>query len=154
MKKLTNLQMTILSERVTDILQEKFEESKKLLEQSSEYVDFENGFTDSYVETLRKLDAEYKATKEAERLAKEAKGAILENVRHLRSDICQIKDPNWKTVLPEDELERYLDIKKEAKFGTVVFDREKILRKVQADILLSDVDNPEDLVNTLVEKLK
>lgn len=161
MARLTNRQMDVLAERVTDLLEEANREANKSIIVSPEYVNFETEYSkdpmakdaDGLVLSLRQDAA--------------AIAAIKKDIAELESKSMSIKQAaaakgkelgyysTWTSYAdPEEVLKKYLKAKKEEKFPNVAFDREKTLRRVQADILLSDVDNPEALVKSLVEKLK
>lgn len=145
MKKLTNKQMEVLSERVTDLLQENHEKEIQTVTNSEEFRNFETEYSDKVVEKLNRIQSTLEAIKkEKQALAQEVDTIARDN------DIWH----RWQSNDPEILRSKYIDKKKEEKFGNTHFDREKILRKVQADILLSDIENPEELVASLVDKLK
>jgi len=49
-------------------------------------------------------------------------------------------------------IQKYIAKQKEEKFASQIFDREKMLRRVQTDMLLSDTGNTEELIRSLVAK--
>lgn len=152
-KRLTNLQMTVLSERVTDLLEEAAQAKNQSILESDEYRHFTKTYTDPYVEALKPLAERYNsAEKKIEQLRAE-KDMIEAQAKKLKSEHLKVDEPHWRTVYPNSELEKYLQNKKEEKFSEILFDRAKTLRRVQADILLSDVENPDELVKSLVSKL-
>lgn len=137
--------MEVLSERVTDLLQENHEKEIQTVTNSEEFRNFETEYSDKVVEKLNRIQSTLEAIKkEKQALAQEVDTIARDN------DIWH----RWQSNDPEILRSKYIDKKKEEKFGNTHFDREKILRKVQADILLSDIENPEELVASLVDKLK
>ncbi len=148
MAKLTNKMMEVLSERAVDILEEKHKASQKNIIDSEEYANFVNNYDLSSDETAQKINefskkcAEFEALgealkEEAKKLAKELD--IHVNTYHIEAD------SNKKL------LKTYLKNERDKKYQTKYFNREKMLRQIQADILLSEVGNPEQLVNQVVK---
>lgn len=150
MARLTNRQMEVLSERVTDLLQEAHENQFGVIEKTPEYINFEKTYTDENLELLRPL--------------KERAELIAEMESKLEFDVTKFLDSHTDTFYSsawgsaaskvEKAWKGYLQKAKDATFEIKRFDRDKTLRRVQADILLSDVSNPDELVKSLVEKLK
>lgn len=153
-RRLTNMQMTVLSERVTDLLEEAHKKQYKGVKESAAYQNFEKEYQDTTAENLAQLNREY--------IAKQTEIAKLEQEKEnlkVASTSAAVSAgylKNWsnQTVNPTEALEWYLRKKKNEVYPDVYFNRDKTLRRVQADILLSDVDNPEELVRSLVEKMK
>lgn len=153
MRRLSNAQMNILAERVTDLLEEAGKESRAQILESDEYRNFEKTYSDETLKDLKILAEQEKKFIDQ----KEAAEQELERVRRATKDCLtqagkQVE--TYRTYYPGREVTNYLENKKNEKFSASMFNRDKILRKVQADILLSDVDNPEELVRSLVDKLK
>lgn len=153
-RKLTNLQMNILAERVTDLLEEANRQKVIELSKSKEYTDFEANYTDETVKNLKDLSIEYaKINKDIETLNRQ-KEYIHDTIRTCYYNRTGSEFARWAVRPPETELKEYLADKKAEVYPDVSFNRDKTLRKIQADILLSDVDNPEELVGALVNKFK
>ena len=147
MAKLTNRQLDVLAARVVDLLEEAHKVDADKVKESDEYKNFEQYYTDEYTPILSEISENAAYVKK-----------ILEP---LKIQLYQIKerlpDLYFNIYAPQENtnlLEQYLNRKKREKFQASYFDREKTLRRVEADIILSDVANPEELVNSLVEKLK
>lgn len=153
-RKLTNLQMNILAERVTDLLEEANRQKVIELSKSKEYTDFEVTYVDDVVKELRGLDMTYANLKREIEALEARKESIKEKVREYFKKRTGNELARWNSRTPIEELKDYLADKKAEVYPDSSFNRDKTLRKVQADILLSDVDNPEELVTALVNKFK
>jgi len=142
--------MDILAERVVDLIEESGKEERNRVLKSKEYIEWENDFKDANLDLIKvslnkitdidneidKLNSKRRDHQECiKRIADEAK--LSYNYYDLR------EVPN-----------KYIKKKKQEAFNVSMFNRDKMLRKVKADILLSDVDNPDELVKSLVNKLK
>lgn len=150
MRKLTNAQMDILAERVVDLIEEAGKLERDKIIKSKEYIEWENNFKDPNLDFIKaNLDkiAEYnKQINKLTGLNRDAKDAI--------TRIADEAKLNYNYYNLEEVPSRFIAKKKAEAFGSTIFERDKMLRKVKADILLSDVDNPDELVKSLVEKLK
>lgn len=148
MARLTNRQMDVLAERVTDVLEQEHTKNTEKLRNSEEYTKFTETYKDDIVNALTDL---LEKAKEAERL----KDVLEEETNKIRDKVGNFYYNSYR---PEsslkDGINSYLEKKRKEKYPEAEFNRDKVLRRVQADILLSDVTNPEELVNSLVEKLK
>lgn len=141
--------MIVLSERVTDLLEETHKAANRELVASEEYRNFEKTYSDDVV---TRLQAYYKEYLELE-TRKEQLEYQLNNFGQLYDiPLGGIRYGGASSI--RRQMDYYIERKKEEAFPTARFDRDKTLRRVQADILLSDVDNPDELVKSLVEKLK
>ena len=154
MARLTNRQMEVLSERVTDLLEEQHKIDNKAIKESAEYINFEITYADENIDKLKSILNAYNLAKsKSEEYDEEAK-------RHKKSatkigvELRIAEENSYYIPEPKLLLEKALKTKKEQKYAGTTFNRDKTLRRVQADILLSDVQNPEELVRSLVEKLK
>jgi len=151
-KRLTNAQMDILAERVTDLLEEANNEKQRQLKDNPKYK--------NYLAYIANSDTIYK---EGSRLRHEAEELDTQQqllAKRLEVYAEKYKDevgstPYWGSTKDKIQklLDGYVDRKREEEFPVSVFNRDKILRKVKADILLSDVDNNDELVKTLVAKM-
>lgn len=148
MARLTNRQLDALAGRVTDLLEEAHNEQVKHVVESKEYKTFLDTYTDHNITTLRQLHDEF---------------SDLENEREKLITKIHVSTNNIlgyginatygkQRIL--DGIQRYKEDRKREKYPNTTFERDKILRKVEADILLSDITNPEELIKSLVEKLK
>lgn len=145
-RKLTNAQMNILAERVTDLLEEANEAKMKSTKESAEYVNFDTEYSDEIADVLRKnkIDCDLK---------KAQKKQIEEDLERIDAESQALVPNTYRYADTGRVLSDYLTRQKDIKYPGMNFNRDKILRKVQADILLSDIDNPEQLVQELVTKL-
>ena len=146
-QKLTNRQMDVLAGRVTDLLQEAHKAKYEQIKNSEEY----KNYSDAVVKEVQDLHKEIiKIEEEKEKLAK-----VISDLRTKQENLLY---PEGRKIYyyfdVHKELANYIEMKKEEKYPELAFNRNKILRKVQADILLSEISNPEQLVSSLVEKLK
>ena len=148
MARLTNRQLDALAGRVTDLLEEAHNEQVKHVVESKEYKTFLDTYTDNNIATLKQLHDEF---------------SDLENEREKLITKIHVSTNNIlgyginatygkQRIL--DGIQRYKEDRKKEKYPNTTFERDKILRKVEADILLSDITNPEELIKSLVEKLK
>lgn len=156
MRKLTNRQMDVLSERVTDLLEAAHVEKHKALVNSDEYKNFSVNYKDEIVERLEVLGQQiYDIEDKIVELDKQ-KQAIKQEVAKIHQAIHNLSTPvqTWNVPSINDIKRNYVSNMKSKRFAEIEFDRDKVLRRVQADILLSDVENPEELVRELVNKLK
>lgn len=154
MARLTNRQMEVLAARVTDLLQEAHDEQVKEVVESKEYLKFEETFEDEHATKLRNLAKNFKIADKAMDDARDSMNMIRAEAKTIQEKIVGYTLPTWSSTDPETALKSYLETKKNETFKGTKFDRDKTLRRVEADILLSDVANPEELVKSLVEKLK
>lgn len=154
MARLTNRQMEVLAERVTDLLEEQHKIENAALKASTEYIDFDRIYTDNDVEKLKEYTNAYRLAKDAAAEMEETATKYRKLAAKVGTDLKIIDESNYYFPEPKVVLEKLLREKKDAKYKGAQFNRDKTLRRVQADILLSDVQNPEELVRSLVEKLK
>lgn len=154
MARLTNRQMEVLAARVTDLLQEAHDEQVKEVVESPEYINFEKTYSDDIVDHLRPIIKEMGKVEEEISTLRNKLGLLREEGNQIEEKILGYTLPGWRSSNPENTLSNYLAKQKNEVFKGTKFDREKTLRRVEADILLSDVANPEELVKSLVEKLK
>lgn len=149
MAKLTNRQLDVLAARVVDLLEEQHKIEADKIRESEEYKNFDKVYTDEYTEELAKIesDVQYFAL---------LKRQVTDRIQKLRDkDVECLPSFNTWTLEQNTELvSNYLTNKKRKVFETSYFNREKTLRRVEADIILGDVSNPEELIKSLVEKLK
>lgn len=145
MKRLTNRQMEILSEAVVNALQEKHEEATKALREGDEYKNFEKSYTDDFIVKSKKY---------------------LEHIKDLTDELDKAQEAYAqfaRTAFPtgylntrpsgiETLINAYLEKRKRELYPQALFNREKMLTTIQADILLSDVGDPKELVASLVDK--
>lgn len=153
MARLTNRQLDALAARVTDLLQEAHDEQVKEVVESSKYINFENTYADEYVDKLRPLVKEITEAEQKVIILRNRINFIREEGKSIEEKILGYTLPTWNTPEPKNTLNNYLQNRKNELFKGTKFDRDKTLRRVEADILLSDVANPEELVKSLVAKL-
>jgi len=157
MAKLTNAQMDILGERATDILQEKHKEKYDAVLNSSEFKEFEDTYYDDVIQELVRLSGHINDIKAKEKDLEALQESYKQMTRNL-STALNIKNISSyyyepREIAEPDKLkEKYLELKKKEKFSYADFDYAKTLRKVKADILLSSIGDPAQLVNELVTK--
>ena len=151
MARLTNRQMEVLAERVVDILEEQHKANNAAAQTSQEYIEFESTFSDPLVEKFKE-DAKIVAhsTQLVEEYNRQIRGIETETYEMLPQD-ARVSNYWSKRISPEEALASYLRYKKEEKFGKS-FDRDKILRRVSADILLAEAGSADELVKNIVEK--
>lgn len=135
--------MDILAERVTDLLEETHREHNKTLKASPEYVDFDSTLSN---------DPVYIQLKEFEEKFRKFEDLKLDLEQFATHQGLSFN--KWESKPATALRESYAQKKKREKFPHANFERDKTLRRVQSDILLSDVTNPEELIQSLVEKLK
>lgn len=153
MARLTNRQMDVLAERVTDLLEEAHKANTEGVINSDAYKNFETTYSDSTAIDLRKKVAELKELEPKLENLQAQQSRIRREANTIGRELHMVG--MWENYTdPSSLLERYLEKKKGEVFPDAAFNREKTLRRVSADILLSDVENPEQLVKSLVEKLK
>lgn len=149
--------MDVLSERVTDLLEEAYKASSNNVTTTPEYINFDSTFEDDITKKLRTKAAQYTEAQAKVEYNQNLTANLRKDAAEIAKQVGQIpKDASsgWYSLYPNDVLRRYIQEQKEKQFPNAEFNREKTLRRVQADILLSDVENPEQLVKSLVEKLK
>lgn len=148
MARLTNRQLDALAGRVTDLLEEAHNEQVKHVVESKEYKTFLDTYTDYNIATLKQLHDEFSdLDNEREKLI---------NKIHVSTNniLGYGINASYGKQRILDGIQRYKEDRKREKYPNTTFERDKILRKVEADILLSDITNPEELIKSLVEKLK
>lgn len=156
MAKLTNRQMDVLAERVTDLLEEANIAKRKEIEQTKEYLEYEarlmNKPDSLYNQLIRKVVEIQEVETKLEVLKEQTKAFIEQHKEEFGTPYFT----SWRNASEslKDIAKNYLVKSKEKAYPETGFDRDKTLRKVQADILLSDVANPDELVRSIVEKLK
>ena len=144
MAKLTNRQLDVLAARVVDLLEEQHKIESDKIKETDEYKRFKMQYTDDTTELLTSIQVK------ARRL-KSLKEEIDTEIKKLSSDVYVNR---WAPENNTEVLEDYLEKRRNEAFPTARFDRDKTLRRVEADIILSDVSNPEELIKSLVTKLK
>lgn len=156
MAKLTNRQMEVLAERVTDLLEEANNAKRKEIEQTPEYLEYEIKLMSEPFSLYNLLMKKTMDLQETERKLDLLKEQAKEFVEIHREELSMPYFTSWRNAseVLTDVAKNYLKNSKEKEFPVTSFNREKTLRKVQADILLSDVANPDELVKSIVEKLK
>lgn len=152
MAKLTNRQMDILAERVTDLLQDRSLAKNIDILNTPEYKNFDETFTDDLLAMILVFDRELKNLEEIkDRTVKQIEGIRANMINLMKKKGFEF--PTWKSGLNPDEAKSlYLAHMKKKHYEEIEFDYAKTLRKVTADILLADTGNAEELVNSLVSK--
>lgn len=145
MAKLTNRQMEILAERVVDILEEQHKEKASKIRSTEEYLNFEQSYYDDNIQRIAIFE------KNIEDFVKLKKKLIAE-ADELNKLPIYVNTYNLDQNKDRELIKEYVQGMKDKTFEVEPFDRYKMLRKIQADILLSDVGNPEELVNSMVNK--
>lgn len=165
MKRLTNLQMQVLSKEVTNQLKKAHEEKYKSIVESEEYTNFEAFYNDSITYLLK--DAINMATahdlkiKQLEDIKTEALDKFEKAIEAVREET---KDKDLKKILYsynyhntnnlQRVLENYLHEMRTRKYKETSFNEDEMLNTVQASILLSEIGDPKELVKELVDKFK
>lgn len=144
MAKLTNRQLDVLAARVVDLLEEQHKIESDKIKETDEYKKFKMQYTDDSTELLTSIQV--KALR-----IKSLKQELDADIKKLSNDVFVNK---WAPENNTEVLEDYLERRRNEAFPTARFDRDKTLRRVEADIILSDVSNPEELIKSLVTKLK
>jgi hypothetical protein len=144
MAKLTNRQLDVLAARVVDLLEEQYKIESDKIKETDEYKRFKMQYTDDTTELLTSIQVK------ARRL-KSLKEEIDTEIKKLSSDVYVNR---WALENNTEVVEDYLEKRRDEAFPTARFDRDKTLRRVEADIILGDVSNPEELIKSLVTKLK
>lgn len=152
-RKLTNTQMDILADRAADLIEAEYAERAKSITVTPEYINFDKEFTDDTVAKLRVLS---NCVNDIE--------AQIQSLELQRNEIYEetklfcvnnnLPYNKWYKVNPNDVLEKYLAAKKDEVFPNVTFNRDKVLRKLKADILISNLEDTSELVNSIVETFK
>lgn len=148
--------MNILAERVTDLLEEQHRESNKKVLESEEYKNFKEVYIDEISSTLRSLDNNLVELEDKQDEIKEQIEQIKKRAFTMYKSLG-FHTTTWQSRMePEEVLEAYLEKRKNEKYPGAEFNRDKTLRRAQADILLSNLGDvtAEELVNQLVNKLK
>ena len=149
MAKLTNKMIEVLSERVVDILEEQHNIAAEEIKKSSDYINFNEEYYDDILMELSSFQHEFNEYRRLQsKIEDEAKRLNVNPDVYLNSYAVSNARENAVT----DAIESYLDKQKKKKFPTISFDRDKMLRKIQADILLSEVGNPEEIVKQTTAK--
>lgn len=154
--KLTNTQMNILAERVTDLLEEANKVANKEILESEEYIHFKDLYSDEVVTTLQEFDTTLNSLEATQEQIKDQIDDIKKKAFAINK-FYNLGHNSWTSKLePNTVLEGYLEKRKLEKYPGVEFNRDKTLRRAQADILLSNLGDvtAEELVNQLVNKLK
>lgn len=146
--------MNILAERVTDLLQEGHEAKYKEIKESPEYAKFEQLYDSSELKEMRAAVDSYKSLKSQQAVLEGKMSVIRDGINKRYREENPTTTNHWTTIDPDNYLKVYLDKIKREQYPEVEFNREKTLRRVQADILLSDHGSADELVKSLVEKLK
>lgn len=141
--------MEVLAERVVDILEEQHKVDSKEITKKEDYINFENEYFDDILADLSNLKKKFEEYRE---LQTEIENAARTLTTHPDVYINSFALTNGRADTINDAIKTYLERQKEKKFPTVSFNREKMLRKVQADILLSEVGNPEEIVKQTASK--
>jgi hypothetical protein len=162
MKRLTNLQMQVLSKEVTNQLKKAHQEKTADITRSDEYINFDTVYTDDIIETLRTALTTMRQKKAViDGIDKEIDiiGDEIEEFVKKRGDTPELKKvlSAYSYNAPhrlDNILNNYTEYKKNQVFKETVFNEEEMLNTVQANILLSEIGDPKELVYNLVEKFK
>lgn len=152
-RKLTNTQMEILAERAADLIEIEYTERNKDIINSEDYLNFDNTYVDdivmaldTYGTDLRIIQAKKDELEAKEKVVyEEVKDFLIKN---------KLGHSGWWKNDPTDALKKYLERKKEEVFPGTKFERDKVLRKLKADILLSNLDDTNELVLSIVNSFK
>lgn len=145
MARLTNRQLDILSERIVDRLQEVHEEQSKQIRESDYYVNFDKWIVeeDPKAKRIHLLLNKYIDTlKESELQAEELRDLYKESLGREYS--------KYRSVV--GIFDDYVQYKKDKQFLGTYFNRDKMLRTIQADILLGDSVEAPEIFAELVSK--
>lgn len=153
MGRLTNKQMELLSERVVDILETRHNELHEDATKSESYVKFEEQFYDDVTSNAREQKELQDNLEKQVEILNERIDKIKRDTHKLAVEL-NIRDENnyYKKMDVADFIKLYLAKRKKEQFDAKIFQRDKMLRKIQTDLLLSDTGNTEELINSLVAK--
>ena len=153
MGRLTNKQMELLSERVVDILETRHNELYEDATKSESYVKFEEQFYDDVTSNAREQKELQDNLEKQVEILNERIDKIKRDTHKLAVEL-NIRDENnyYKKMDVAEFIKLYLAKRKKEQFDAKIFQRDKMLRKIQTDLLLSDTGNTEELINSLVAK--
>ncbi len=153
MGRLTNKQMELLSERVVDILETRHNELHEDATKSESYVKFEEQFYDDVTSNAREQKELQDNLEKQVEILNERIDKIKRDTHKLAVEL-NIRDENnyYKKMDVADFIKLYMAKRKKEQFDAKIFQRDKMLRKIQTDLLLSDTGNTEELINSLVAK--
>lgn len=152
MAKLTNLQMGVLAERATDILEKEMMIKNKELLQSDKYKNFEIEYSDENTELFASYKLEIDKIDETIKLLADKKYAILDLSQELGRKL-NLGIASWERC-PKSLFDKYMKIKKNEIFPNVEFNRAVVFKKLQADILLGEVGSPNEIISVVVDKFR
>lgn len=145
--------MSLLAERVVDILEQRNKEQYKSIVESEEYIKFEEQYTDEFVEKMRTDLNELARLERLRAHAEEQRDFLRTKLHELGVKNTAPNSVNYyRYTDPVVFLDAYLKEKKKSKFEVETFERDKMIRKVQTDMLLADTGNAEALIESLVNK--
>lgn len=154
MRRLTNTQMEVLAQATVDKLEEMHIAKTKDIIESEEYKNFDKTYSD---ETLKKLHDTYI-------LLQELQDQIHSLENQLDTIVAQaakehpnyVDNRSWKnkvSILTE-AIEKYQREKKNEVYPNIKFEKEKLLTKIKAEILLSSIADPNELIKELTTKFE
>lgn len=159
MAKLTNLQLDLLSNEIVDNLEKTLKDKVNSIKESDDYVNFEEKLAeqDQKFKSLYDLYQNYKSLRIDEKIIQEKKDAVNSKLKDLvmNMDPASRNNSKWRTGYQMYEL--YVDRKRDEVFDLPEYDREKLIRKIQAQILLGDVTyeslrDTKEIFNRMLEK--
>lgn len=154
MRRLTNTQMEVLAQATVDKLEEMHIAKTKDIIESEEYKNFDKTYSD---ETLKKLHDTYI-------LLQELQDQIHSLENQLDTIVAQAakEHPNYvgnrswknKVSILTEAIEKYQREKKNEVYPNIKFEKEKLLTKIKAEILLSSIADPNELIKELTTKFE
>jgi hypothetical protein len=159
MAKFTNRQLDLLSESIVERLKEEHEAKHAELLESDEYVNFEKNYieqTPALKEAQSKIDQAKALEERIDELKTQIKMLETEAGAALKKGGFSVTETaSWggtRYLSPEHALRAATKHAKREKFKESNFDFEKMLRKVQAEILLGDVTDAKQILEQMVQK--
>jgi len=152
MAKLTNMQMQLLAGRVVDLLEEQHKEANADVTRTLEYINFEKTYDDDILHQMRENDKILKNLQEIIDKTTAQKDLLRTQIQEVAKEYNIQNTSYWSKMDASEFIQKYIAKQKEEKFASQIFDREKMLRRVQTDMLLSDTGNTEELIRSLVAK--
>lgn len=141
MARLTNKQLEVLAASIVDKLEEDFELKKKNYKESQEY-------KDKYEKLLK--NPQYKKMEQLLNAIEEADKLRNEKINEAKDLYRKVFDVSYVSYPSKDYLDRFK--RQFLNIRNIHFDREKLMNKVMADILLGDSTDAKEIFEKLTEK--
>lgn len=154
MRRLTNTQMEVLAQATVDRLEEMHIAKTKDVFESEEYKNFDTTYSD---EVLTKITDAYCILQETQAEIDSLEKQMSHIIENMAKEYPNYVDNrNWRNKISilQEAIEKYRKEKKRETFTGLDFEKEKLLTKIKAEILLSSIADPNELIKELTTKFE